>query len=41
MIKRYPVSSRELRYEGYEVRVNGIPVTPDAARVSAIPFNRR
>ena len=41
MIKCYPVSSRELRYEGYEVRVNGIAADLDTARVSAVPYNRR
>lgn len=37
----YPVSGQELRHDGYEVKVNGKAVSLDAARVSAIPFNRR
>ena len=40
-VQIYPVSGKELRHDGYEVKVNGKPVALDAARVSAIPFNRR
>ena len=37
----YPVST-EFRIEnGYAVRINGIPVPTDCARVSAVPYNRR
>ena len=40
-VKIYPVTGKELFHDGYEVKVNGKPVAPDAARVSAIPYNRR
>ena len=40
-VKMYPVTGKELFHDGYEVKVNGKPVALDAARVSAIPFNRR
>lgn len=40
-VRIYPVSGKELHHDGYEVKVNGVSATLDAARVSAIPFNRR
>ena len=40
-VRIYPVSGKELYHDGYEVKVNGTAVKLDAARVSAIPFNRR
>ena len=39
--KPYPVTKTALDYDGYEVRINGIPVETNTARVSAAPFNRR
>ena len=40
-VRIYPVSGKELHHDGYDVKVNGTAVKLDAARVSAIPFNRR
>ena len=40
-VQIYPVFGKELRHDGYDVKVNGKLVALDAARVSAIPFNRR
>ncbi|MBE6615856.1 MAG: hypothetical protein E7631_11210 [Ruminococcaceae bacterium] len=37
----YPVQDSGFRHSGYTVRIQGMPVTPDAARVSAVPYNRR
>ncbi len=37
----YPVSTESCIVNGYAVRINGIPVPTDCARVSAIPYNRR
>jgi len=39
--KVYPVTETELKYNGYEVKINGEKVSLDSARVSAMPFNRR
>ena len=39
--KIYPVTETQLNYDAYEIKVNGKKVTPDTARVSAVPFNRR
>ena len=39
--KIYPVTKAEDCVEDYEVKINGISVIPDTARVSAVPFNRR
>ena len=39
--KIYPVTQKELDYDGYEIKVNGKLVKPDSARVSAFPINRR
>ncbi len=39
--KIYPVTETELKYEGYEVTINGQKVDLDTARVSKMPFNRR
>lgn len=39
--KLYDIMSNGVEYEAYTVKVNGIPVAIDNARVSAIPFNRR
>lgn len=40
-IKLYPVTGKECRHDGYQVKMNGKAVELDAARVSAVPFNRR
>ena len=40
-LRIYPVSGKELCHDGYEVKINGKVVALDAARVSAIPYNRR
>ncbi len=37
----YPVTETELFHDGYQIKINGKPVSPDTARVSAFPFNRR
>jgi len=37
----YPVTENKLKYDGYRVKVNGIDVELNTARVSAVPFNRR
>jgi len=37
----YNITETELNYDGYEIKINGIDVKPDTARVSAMPFNRR
>ena len=37
----YPVTQTELAYKDYDIKINGIAATPDVARVSAVPFNRR
>lgn len=39
--KIYPLTKTNLDHDGYKIKINGIEVTPDVARVSAIPFNRR
>ena len=39
--KIYPVTKTDLKYEGYEVKINGQKVDLDTARVSKMPFNRR
>jgi len=36
--KIYDVTQTELKYEGYQIKINGKNVTPDVARVSAMPF---
>lgn len=41
MFKVYPVTETELKYDGYRIKINGEEVTPNVARVSAVPFNRR
>lgn len=40
-IHLYPVTQQQECCEAYEVRVNGVPVELNTARVSAMPFNRR
>ena len=40
-IKMYPVQESNFRHSGYTVKVCGKPVPTDAARVSAVPYNRR
>ena len=37
----YPLTKTAESVQHYTVRINGIPVTPDTARVSAVPYNRR
>ena len=37
----YSVSTESRIENGYAVRINGIPVQTDCARVSAVPYNRR
>lgn len=39
--KIYPVTQTENKCEDYSIKINGISVSPDTARVSAVPFNRR
>ena len=39
--KIYPVLKTEDSIQDYSVKINGIPVLLDTARVSAVPFNRR
>ncbi len=41
MVNIYPVQESEISCLDYKVKVNGITVKPDTARVSAHPFNRR
>lgn len=40
-IKMYPVHEVLEKAENYIVKINGEIITPDTARVSAHPFNRR
>lgn len=40
-INMYPVTQTETATENYEIKINGIKVMPNTARVSAVPFNRR
>ena len=40
-VKIYPVTETEISHEAYNVKINGVPVKLDTARVSAVPFNRR
>ena len=40
-VRFYPVQDCGISCEAYDVRVNGVPVRLDAARVSAFPYNRR
>ena len=40
-VRLYPVQQSEMPRVGYRVRVNGIDAPTDAARVSAMPYNRR
>ena len=40
-LKIHPVTKVETDYEGYNVKINGISVPLNTARVSAVPFNRR
>ena len=40
-IRLYPVQPSPMPRVGYSVRVNGINAPTDAARVSAVPYNRR
>ena len=37
----YPVIKTDLLCDDYRIKINGKEVTPDTARVSAVPFNRR
>lgn len=37
----YPVTPTDVRCEDYHVKVNGVPVSLNTARVSAYPINRR
>lgn len=37
----YPVTPHDVAHDGYAVKINGQPVSLDAARVSACPYNRR
>lgn len=39
--KIYPVNKMDYSIQNYDVKINGINVTLDTARVSAFPFNRR
>ena len=39
--KIYPVTQTELKFEGYEVKINGEKVDTDTARVSKVALNRR
>lgn len=39
--KAYPVTQTEIEHDGYEIKINGMKVQPNTARVSAMPFNRR
>lgn len=39
--KIYDMTQTELDYSGYGIKINGVDVKPDTARVSAVPFNRR
>lgn len=41
MFKFYPVTPIDIKCEDYEIKINGVAVTPDTARVSANPINRR
>lgn len=36
-----PTRPCDFSHDGYTVKINGQSVTPDAARVSAVPYNRR
>jgi len=40
-VKLYDVSEISYSCKNYDIKVNGVDVTPDTARVSAMPFNRR
>ena len=40
-IQLYPVQQSDFAHDGYTVKMNGQPVPTDAARVSAVPYNRR
>ena len=37
----YPITQTSLRHDGYRIKINGVDVIPNTARVSAVPFNRR
>ena len=37
----YPLTKTAESVQHYTLRINGVPVTPDTARVSAVPYNRR
>lgn len=39
--RSYDITETNIHHEGYTVKINGKYVTPDTARVSAVPFNRR
>lgn len=39
--KVYETTETELNYDGYKIKINGVDVKPNTARVSAVPFNRR
>ena len=40
-IRVYPVIKQEYHTEYYKIKINGVPVNLDSARISAYPFNRR
>ncbi|MBQ3176277.1 MAG: hypothetical protein IJB52_00490 [Clostridia bacterium] len=40
-IQLYPVQKSDFSHDGYTVKINGQSVPTDAARVSAMPYNRR
>lgn len=40
-VHMYPVTPTALSCNDYRICINGAEVTPDTARVSAVPFNRR
>ena len=40
-IQLYPVLQSDFSHDGYTVKINGQTVPTDAARVSAMPYNRR
>ncbi len=40
-VKIYPLTEVDFSVKNYDIKINGIHVTPDTARVSAMPFNRR
>ncbi len=39
--KIYPITPTHLSHDGYQIKINGVSVSANTARVSAFPFNRR